>query len=606
MARQQGAIHPAGPALGLGTGALPLPTVSRETHLGAGAARLISGTAMEHVALENALASWLGTEAALLFSSAYAANLGVVSALAAPGDVIFSDALNHASLIDGCRLSRAKVVVVPHRDLPALAQALAAAPPAPGGTRWVVTESYFGMDGTSPDLPALRACCDHAEAALVVDEAHSIGTFGAEGRGLCWAAGVQADVLTGGFGKAFGLQGGFVACSAVVRAWLWNRARSFVFSTATSPWLSARALEKLAGLRSSEALRERLRSHCQRLEARLLAEGVELPKGRHGPVFPILFGSEDATLQAASTLRSLGVLAHPIRPPTVPPGTARLRVTLRADLREDEIERLADAVLRVWQELPRSNVPSAARHRRSRPAAAREPPPKAVDAGGAPAHSRWVVLGTGTGIGKSFVAEALVRALGASGHAAAGLKPIETGCHTNADGSPAEGDAARLEAASLLVKHPRPHPLYAFADPLTPSLAARREGQAIALEAVASWVDRVRVLSTGVPVQVVIETAGGVFSPLGDGLTNHDLARCLGRAQWLLIAPDRLGVLHDVTSAVRAMGALGRLPDYILLNPLPPADSSTGTNAAELRRLGLGVPVLELGSPDSLRALLPC
>jgi dethiobiotin synthetase len=216
------------------------------------------------------------------------------------------------------------------------------------------------------------------------------------------------------------------------------------------------------------------------------------------------------------------------------------------------------------------------------------------------------VLGTGTGIGKSFVAEALARGLGAHEHAVAGLKPIETGCHTNADGSPAEGDALRLEAASYRVKHPRPHPLYAFADPLTPSLAARREGQSIALEAVASWVDRVRSPSATSPAQlthVVIETAGGVFSPLGDSLTNYDLARCLGPAQWLLIAPDRLGVLHDVTSTIRAMGSLGRLPDYILLNPVPPADSSTGTNAAELRRLGLGVPVLELATPDSLRAL---
>jgi dethiobiotin synthetase len=214
-----------------------------------------------------------------------------------------------------------------------------------------------------------------------------------------------------------------------------------------------------------------------------------------------------------------------------------------------------------------------------------------------------VVLGTGTGIGKSFVAEAIVRALAAREQAVAGLKPIETGCRTNADGSPAEGDAARLESASLHVKHPRPHPLYAFAEPLTPSLAARREGQSIALEAVASWVDRVRSLSTSSPTHLVIETAGGVFSTLGDGLANYHLARCLGSAAWILVAPDRLGVLHDVSSTVRAMAALGRLPDFILLNPLPPADLSTGTNAAELRRLELGVPVIELNA-DSLQALL--
>jgi 8-amino-7-oxononanoate synthase len=580
-------------------------TVSRETQLGAGAARLISGTAPEHLALEEALAEWLGTESALLFSSAYAANLGAVSALGAPGDVIFSDALNHASIIDGCRLSRAQSVVVPHRDLPALERALSTIPPAPGGARWVITESYFGMDGTSPDFSALRALCDRWQAALIVDEAHSVGTFGPEGRGLCAGAGVRPDVLTGGFGKAFGLQGGFVACSGTVRSWLWNRARSFVFSTATSPWLCARTLESLRWIRGSDALRRRLRRHALRLEARLRAEGIEFPPGHHGPVFPIVFGSESSTLEAARSLRAMGVLAHPVRPPTVPPGTARIRVTLRADLSDDDVELLANALVQVWRFRQSSSSPV-----RSAGASRHSPGPVSVAATAARAaaepsreQKRWVVLGTGTGIGKSFVAEALVRALSAREQAVAGLKPVETGCRTNADGSPAEGDAARLEAASSSVRHPRPHPLYALAEPLAPSLAARREGQTIALEVIASWVDRVRPLSAATPHHLVIETAGGVFSPLGDGLANYDLARCLGETTWLLVAPDRLGVLHDVASTVRAMGALGRLPECILLNPLPPADSSTGSNAAELRRMGLGVPVIEL-SNDSIQELL--
>ena len=585
-------------------------TVSRETKLGTGAARLISGTAREHLALEADLADWLKTESALLFSSAYAANVGTISALALPGDVIFSDALNHASVIDGCRLSRAKVVVVPHRDLAALQRELSAAAPTPGAARWVVSESYFGMDGTSPDFRALRALCDRWDAALVIDEAHSVGTFGPEGRGLCLAAGVNADVLTGGFGKAFGLQGGFVSCSTVVRAWLWNRARSFVYSTATSPWLAARTRDALRRIRASDGLRATLHRHSCRLEQRLTAAGVELPLGRHGPVFPILFGSESRTIEAARRLRALGILAHPIRPPTVPAGSARLRVTLRADLSDLEIERLADALIQVWREhftaRAGSSTVEAPRHE---PAAApRGTTPRfsaaSLSVPPHPEQQRWVILGTGTGIGKSFVAGLLVRALASAEHAVAGLKPIETGCRTNADGSPAEGDAALLEAASVGVKHPRPHPLYAFGDPLTPSLAARREGQAIALEAVASWVDRVRALTAGTPTQLVVETAGGVFSPLGDGFSNFDLARCLGQAKWILVAPDRLGVLHDVSSTVRAMGALGRLPDYILLNPLPSADLSTGTNAIELRRLALGVPVLELSAADSLQALL--
>ncbi|HEU4578556.1 MAG TPA: aminotransferase class I/II-fold pyridoxal phosphate-dependent enzyme [Polyangiaceae bacterium] len=620
--------------------------VSRETPLGAGAARLISGTHTAHLRLERTLAAWLGMDAALLFSSAYAANLGALSALGIAGDVVFSDALNHASIIDGCRLGRAKVVVVPHRDPLALEQALASHAPAPGGVRWVVTESYFGMDGTTPDFAALRELCDRWDAALVVDEAHSVGTFGPEGSGLCRDAGVRADVLTGGFGKSFGLQGGFVASSASVRAWLWNRARSFVFSTALSPWLSARALEHLQRIRSAEDLRQRLQTHSQRLEARLRAEGVQLPLGRRGPVFPIVLGGESETLAAARALRARGILAQPIRPPTVPAGTSRLRVTLRADLTDLDVDQLADALADVWRQssgnghaqppppspsspsqppppASASPPPSSSSSSAPPPPASASPPPSLLPQplpsppaapaptptptrsdSGPPSQKRWVVLGTGTSVGKSFVAELLVRELAARHCAVAGLKPIETGCRTSADGSPSEGDAARLEAASLDMKPPRPHPLYAFAEPLTPSLAARREGQVIELEAVASWVDRARATTAGAPTHLVIETAGGVFSPLGDRLANCDLARCLGPAIWVLVAPDRLGVLHDVSSAVRAMAALGRAPDYVLLNPLPPADSSTGTNAAELRRLGLGVPILELdaGALDSLLA----
>src|SRR5262249_8238829 len=160
----------------------------------------------------------LGAESALLFSSGYAANVGVVAALARPGDVIVSDALNHASIIDGCRLSGASVRVVPHRDAGAVEAALATS----GGAthRWVVTETYFSMDGDSPDLPALRAACDRHDAALVVDEAHALGVLGPRGTGLCAAAGIRPDVLIGTAGKALGLQGAFVAGSCSLRRWL--------------------------------------------------------------------------------------------------------------------------------------------------------------------------------------------------------------------------------------------------------------------------------------------------------------------------------------------------------------------------------------------------
>src|SRR6185436_11028769 len=174
--------------------------------------------------------------------------------------------------------------------------------------KWVVSESYFGMDGTSPDLAALRALCDQHGAGLIVDEAHALGVFGPEGRGWAAAQGVRADVIVGGFGKAFGLQGGFAATSLALHRWLWNRARSFVFSTAPSPWLSRRALLHLRRLRAAEPERERLAAHARRLEVELTDAGVPLPSGRHGPVFPIVLGAEQAALDAALALGPLGVL----------------------------------------------------------------------------------------------------------------------------------------------------------------------------------------------------------------------------------------------------------------------------------------------------------
>ncbi|MEO8178420.1 MAG: aminotransferase class I/II-fold pyridoxal phosphate-dependent enzyme [Deltaproteobacteria bacterium] len=588
------------------------PRVSRETvpgvRVGAGAARLISGTTPEHLDLERELASWLGMEACLLFSSAYAANLGVIGAVALPGDVVYSDALNHASIIDGCRLSRAEVVVVPHRDLRALAAALSA-PTGRSAAKWVVSESYFGMDGTSPDVVGLRALCDEHGAGLIVDEAHALGVFGPEGRGWAAAQGVRPDVLVGGFGKAFGLQGGFAATSLALHRWLWNRARSFVFSTALSPWLSRRVLQHLGRLRGADPERRRLAAHARRLEAELTDAGVPLPVGRHGPVFPIVLGAEQAALDAALALGPLGVQGHAVRPPTVPRGTSRIRVTLRADMTEPEIDRLGAALAQVWGQYGadpqgRNSGTLASPQASSTGAVPLEQRPRPLGEHG---DDRWVVLGTGTGVGKSFVAESLVRAIGARGRSVAGLKPIETGCGTSATGEPVAGDAARLEAASFHVKHPRPHPLYGFREPLAPSLAARREGQTIEPAVIVSWVDRVRSTQRGEIPSLVVETAGGVFSPLGDSLTNFDLALCLGDATWVLVAPDRLGVLHDLSSTLLAMKSLGRTPDWVVLNAPAQPDASTRTNAAELRRLGLVAHVLEVprDEPSAVLALLP-
>ena len=310
---------------------------------GAGASRLISGDHPQLHTLEGEIADWLQQPAALLFTSGYAANVGAIAALAREGDVIVSDALNHASIIDGCRLSRAQVVVVPHLDTGAVARALEGASGA--RRRLVITDSYFSMDGDSPDLPALRALCDAHDAALYVDEAHALGVFGEEGRGLCQRAAVRADVQVGTLSKAIGLQGAFVAGSHQLRTWLWNRARSLVFSTGSSPWLAAAAVERVRQVRSADERRKRLHELVDRFRRRLAAAGAPVAPS-HGPIVPWLSGEAASAVALSAALLEQGVWVRAIRPPTVPLGTARLRLTLHAKLSDEQLEAALSALLR--------------------------------------------------------------------------------------------------------------------------------------------------------------------------------------------------------------------------------------------------------------------
>jgi 8-amino-7-oxononanoate synthase len=292
---------------------------------GAGASRLVVGERAEHRELEADLAAWLRVQSVLTFTSGYAANLGTVSALAGPEDLIVSDVLNHASIIDGARLSRAEVAVVPHLDLAAVETALGR---SRGRRAWVITESYFSMDGDTPDLPALRRICDAAGAALVVDEAHALGLFGPDGRGLCAEAGVVPDVMLGTFGKSFGAGGAFAAgCEALI-AWLWNRARSFVFSTGLSPVVAAAARDGLARAVSDASLRADVLARASELRSGLGNGGLDV-RG-HGPIIPLILGDPARAVRLARVLRERGVHVQAIRPPSVPEGTARLRLTVTA------------------------------------------------------------------------------------------------------------------------------------------------------------------------------------------------------------------------------------------------------------------------------------
>jgi 8-amino-7-oxononanoate synthase len=309
---------------------------------GAGASRLVSGERPEHVALEGEIARVLGLPAALAFTSGYAANVGLMASLARPGDLVVSDAFNHASIIDGIRLSRCRTAVVPHLDLGAVERALL---DRGAGRAFVVTESYFSMDADSPDLAGLRTLCDAHGAALIVDEAHAVGVLGPGGAGLCAEAGVVPDALVGTFGKAFGAAGAFVAGCPSLVSWLWNRARSFVFSTGISPVLALAAHAGVVAATADPGLRGATLARAEQLRRGLGALGIK-PTG-YGHIVPWVIGDSKAALDLAAKLGEAGFDVCAIRPPSVPRGTARLRLTASAGQTSLDVERFLAAAARA-------------------------------------------------------------------------------------------------------------------------------------------------------------------------------------------------------------------------------------------------------------------
>lgn len=307
---------------------------------GAGASRLVTGHMGAHRWAEESLAGWLGRPM-LLFGSGYAANVGVVQTLVEEGDLVVSDALNHASIIDGCRLSRARVVVFRHRDLAHAAELLETHRSSARHVL-VVSDAVFSMDGDQADLPGLRALADRFDATLMVDEAHAIGVFGPEGRGASVAAGIQPDVLVGTLGKALGLSGAFVCADREVIDLLTNRARSFVFSTAIAPAVAAAVPVAVGLTRRADAARAHVESLARRLRTGLRAGGWAVGADV-GPIVPVVVGDGGRVLQIAGSLEERGVLVRPIRPPTVPVGTARLRLTVSAAHPMADVERAVGA-----------------------------------------------------------------------------------------------------------------------------------------------------------------------------------------------------------------------------------------------------------------------
>ena len=297
--------------------------------VGRGAAPLVSGRSTYHAELERRLAEFEGAGAALLFASGFAANAGVIPALVDRGDAIFADAKNHASLIDGCRLARAEVKVYPHGDLEALAKLLADA----GGfrRRLIITDSLFSMDGDVAPLAEISALAEHHGAMLLVDEAHATGVFGATGRGLCEAAGVEGDhvIRIGTLSKALGAAGGFVCGSRQLVQWLANRARSYVFSTAQPAAVAAAAIAALDIVAAEPQRRAALLAAAQSLRSELARRGWNAGRSA-SQIIPLLVGSPAEALELSAALLERGYWLPAIRPPTVPANESLLRLSLTA------------------------------------------------------------------------------------------------------------------------------------------------------------------------------------------------------------------------------------------------------------------------------------
>jgi 8-amino-7-oxononanoate synthase len=306
--------------------------------------RLLSGNAPEWETLESNFARFIGTEAALFFSSGYAANMGLLSAILRPDDTVFSDESNHASLIDGIRLSRARKVIFPHLDLAFLEDALRRSDSA--GRRFIVVESLFSMEGDGAPIADLLSLAGRFGAELIVDEAHATGVYGPRGRGLVAAANgntrVFASVHT--CGKALASAGAFVCGTETLKQFLVNRARTFIFSTALPPYFAAQIGKAVEIVAEADDERRRLLGLADFLRARLQEAGFNIGTS-DTQIVPVLLGGNDAAIHYARELSRHGFAVPPIRPPTVPDGTSRLRLSVTTKLSEEILDRLVKALV---------------------------------------------------------------------------------------------------------------------------------------------------------------------------------------------------------------------------------------------------------------------
>ncbi|UYP24611.1 8-amino-7-oxononanoate synthase [Bacillus velezensis] len=315
---------------------------------GSGGSRLTTGNTVWHEKLEQTIADFKQTEAALLFSSGYLANIGVLASLPQKGDVILSDQLNHASIVDGCRLSKAETIVYRHIDMADLEKKLASVQTR--NRRFIVTDGVFSMDGTIAPLDRIMALANQYQAFVIADDAHATGVLGENGGGTSDYFGVCPDVVIGTLSKAVGTEGGFAAGSNIFIDFLLNQARTFVFQTALPPSICAASHTALDLISDMHDTRRELQSSVKKIKTRLADMGF-IVRGGDTPIIPVIIGDAKTTVSAAALLEKKGICAPAIRPPAVPEGESRIRLTVTADRSLQDIDELTEAFDSIRKEL---------------------------------------------------------------------------------------------------------------------------------------------------------------------------------------------------------------------------------------------------------------
>jgi len=494
---------------------------------GGRASRLLGGGCRLHEQAEAACAAWLGAEASLLFPSGYQANIGVITALARHGDALFSDRLNHASLIDAARLSRARVHVHAHLDLPELERQLSRASHA--RRRLVVTEGIFSMEGDGPDLGRLNELCAHYDAWIVLDEAHSVGVLGPEGAGA-WAEATlgESDSMMGESrlaarvvtaGKALGVSGAFVAGSTQLREHLINRARTFLFTTAPSPVLAGALIAAIVRCRKADEERAAVLARAGELAQRL---GLEAPRGA---ILPLRVGDPERAVELSQALAKKGFDARAVRPPTVPEGAAGLRLVLHAGNTEGEVDELAREL-----ETHAASV-----------SAPLTPTPGSVKPA-ADLQRALFVAGTDTNIGKTIVSALLLIAARRYGDAAY-WKPVQTGD---------DSDTKTVQQLTGATRAELMPPAWELPLPASPHAAALEAGIELRPERLEEGLQG--LLRTLSDTRLIIELAGGLLVPyrLDPVATQADWLE-KARAPLVLVARSGLGTLNHTLLSLEAL-----------------------------------------------------